>query len=319
MRQNQSQRNNASARNILVTYFMRHAQAALNSLGQLSRTPFNTCMTCVVIGIALALPTALFVLLKNVEILSQHIQQTTQITLYLKQNITQPEINSLLQKIKNNPAVNQTHFVSPDQGLVELQQQAGIENVLTSLNSNPLPWAIVVLPTTNTHSPAALTHLSQIFKTYPEVESVQLDMRWAERLFAMIALAHRFVYALTIFLGIGVLLIVNNCIRSATQHNKKEIDVIKLVGGTHAFIRRPFLYAGIIYGLLGSIIAWELVDLMVLWLQAPSHHLANLYQSQFQILGITIHNTIALLFSSIALGLAGSWLAVTRHLRATSW
>jgi cell division transport system permease protein len=304
------------SQHFLSNYVTRHIQAALNSVGQLSRSPFNTIMTCVIIGIALALPLALFIMLKNVEVLSHNFQQSNQLTLYLKPEVVENQANDLLKIIKKNPDINQATLVSPDQGLKELQEQAGITNVLTDLNSNPLPWAIVILPATSLKTPAALTQLANTLKQNPEVDAVQLDVLWAQRLFALISLAHRFVYALAIFLSLGVLLIVNNCVRSATEHNKKEIDVIKLIGGTHAFIRRPFLYAGMIYGLLGGIIAWQLVDLLLMWLQTPSTQLAELYHSQFKLADINVRDTLSLLAGSLLLGLIGAWVAVTRHLGA---
>jgi cell division transport system permease protein len=311
MRQGQRKK----SQHFLSNYVIRHTQAALNSVGQLSRTPFNTVMTCVVIGIALALPLALFVLLKNVEVLSHNFQQSNQLTVYLKPEVNESQATDLLKIVKKNPSINQATLISPEQGLKELQELAGLSNALSDLSGNPLPWAIVVLPANNLQTPAALTSLGNNLKQNPEVEAVQLDVLWAQRLFAFVTLAHRFVYALSLFLCLGVLLIVNHCIRSATQNNKKEIDVIKLIGGTNSFIRRPFLYTGMIYGLLGGIIAWQSVDLLMLWLKTPSSQLATLYHSQFQLTEINLHETLLLLGASIFLGFMGALIAVTRHLR----
>jgi cell division transport system permease protein len=297
-------------------YLVRHFQAAVSSIGQLSRAPFAALMTCAVIGIALALPTALFVLLKNVEVLSQQFKQNTQITLYLKLNTSDAQVNSLVERLKNNSDILNVSSVSPAAGLHEIEQQTGQENLLTALQTNPIPWSILVTPALVLHTPQALNDLAQALKMIPEVDSAQLDQLWVQRLFTLMTLAHRVLYALALFLGIGVLLIINNCIRSATLNNRKEIDVIKLIGGTHAFIRRPFLYVGVIYGLLGGIIAWQLVDLLLLWLRGPVTSLAVLYHSQFHLLEISFFNTFSLLFSSLALGLLGSWLAVTRFLKS---
>jgi cell division transport system permease protein len=299
----------------LKNYLLRHAQAALSSIGQISRSPLAAFMTCVVIGIALALPMALFILLKNVENLGENFQQTTQMTVYLKPNITEDQAQALVTTLKQNRELTGVTAISPAQGLNELQQQAGIDNVLANLQNNPIPWAIVIVPAKRYASPEALNDLTQNIKRNPEVDTVQLDMLWVERLFNLVSLAKRAAFALGLFLGIGVLLIVNNCIRSATQANKKEIDVIKLIGGTNAFIRRPFLYAGAVYGLLGSIIAWQLVDLLLLWLKTPVSHLAVLYNSSFHLLGIGLLDTFILIISSIVLSWLGSWLAVTRFLR----
>lgn len=313
MRQRQHNKSSLPTEN----YFSRHLQAATNSIGQLSRSPFTALMTCLVIGIALALPMALFVLLKSMDALNQNFQQSTQITLYLKADVNESQVSNLVNTLKNNPDIRTVNAISPTQGLEELQQQAGVDNVLADLQSNPIPWAIVIVPTKSFQSSDALTNLSNTLKQNPEVDSVQMDALWVERLFTLMTLAHRGIYALTLFLGIGVLLIVNNCIRSATQNNKKEIDVIKLIGGTNSFIRRPFLYAGMIYGLLGGIIAWQLVDLLLLWLRQPVGHLAALYHSQFALSEIGLLDTFLLLICSIILGLAGSWLAVTRFLRTS--
>ncbi|MDR3478244.1 MAG: permease-like cell division protein FtsX [Gammaproteobacteria bacterium] len=316
----QSQPKNLTKRKrsgFLKNYFIRHIQAAFNSIGQLSRTPINTLLTSAIIGIALALPTALFILLKNVEVLSHNFQQTTQLTLYLKPDITENQARELSQALQKNPNIREVRLISPAEGLNELQQQAGVKNVLEDLQNNPLPWAITILPTSNNHAPEGLSQLQQELRDLPETDTVQFDTDWVQRLFALMTLAHRAIYALSLFLGLGVLLIVNNCIRAATEHNQNEINVIKLIGGTYAFIRRPFLYTGATYGLLGGILAWQLVDLLLLWIKNPTHHVATLYHSQFHLLGISFFDTFVLLISSIMLGLVGAWFAVGRHLRAT--
>jgi cell division transport system permease protein len=301
-------------KNKLNQYLLSHLQASVSSLGQLSRSPFNTLMTCLIIGIALALPMTLFVLLKNVDVLGGKMRQNIEVTLFLKADANEEQAQQVLQLVNKNTAITEAHIVSPNQGLHELQQTANVDNVIIELKDNPLPWSIVALPSINVHTAEALAELNHTLKQLPDVEEVQMDAQWIQRLFTMLTLAHRAVYAISIFLGLAVLLIINNCIRTATQNNKKEIEIIKLIGGTHNFIRRPFLYAGMIYGLLGGIIAWQMVDLFILWIKEPAHQLATLYQSQFNLLGISLTDTFTLLGSSIALGLIGAWLAVTRHL-----
>lgn len=301
----------------IKNYLARHFQAALSSLGQLSRAPFNTLMTCLVIGIAFALPMALFVLLQNIYSVSQNFQQGTQLTLYLKPGTTADQAEDLVQTLRKNANLSTVHTISPSQGIKELQQQTGVQNMLANLPENPLPWVIVAQPQLKSRSTPTLNNLSHHLMELPEIDSVQLDTVWVERLYALLNLAQRAVYALAVFLGIGVLLIVNNCIRTATQNNKKEIEIIKLIGGTAAFIRRPFLYAGILYGLFGGVIAWQLVNFLVLWIRTPVQQLASLYHSQFQMLGVGFVSASALLAISGTLGLAGAWIAVTRHLYRT--
>lgn len=302
-------------RHRLREYFLRHTQASVNSLGQFSRSPLASFMTCFVIGITLALPTALFILLKNVENISQHFQQTMQLTLYLKKNISDAQVLTFTKTLQNQLPNEDISAISPAQGLKELQQQQGFEGVISSLPDNPLPWAIVILPNTAHYDTHVLETLAQELKHRPEVDSVQLDLTWVKRLEMLIVIAHRLIYALAIFLSGAVLLIINNAIRSATQQHQKEIHLIKLFGGTSSFIRRPFLYAGILYGVLGGIIAWQLVDIFLWILKGPVHRLSDLYESSFQLMGIGLNDTLLLLGVAIGLGWMGAWLAVTRHLK----
>lgn len=299
-------------RRSLTNYFLRHCQAAVNSLGQFSRVPLASFMTCLIIGITLALPTALFVALKNFSNVGAHLQQTMQVLAYLKPNVTESDVATLVKTLQAKHDVETINTISPDQGLKELQQQAGFQGGLVSLTNNPLPWTLVILP----RSANQLDELAQTVQRLPQVDSVQLDKLWVQRLSSIMTLATRFTYALTLFLGIAVFLIINNAIRAATQQNQKEIKLIKLIGGTHAFIRRPFLYAGMIYGLLGGIIAWQLVDILLVLLRTPIYRLADLYHSQFQLAGIGIYNTLILLICSMLLGFIGSWQAVNRHLKS---
>jgi cell division transport system permease protein len=296
---------------VITNYVARHFQAALYSLGQISRAPLASFMTCLIIGIALALPTALFVGLKNFKNISESLQQTIQITLYLKSSIKENQVTKLMAKLKNNPQIASIKAISPNQGLQELQEQAGFQNTLVELPNNPLPWALVILP----QSASQLENLADTLQHLPSVDSVQFDKLWIKRLSSLMSLLQRGTYALAIFLGIAVFLVINNTIRSATQQNHKEISIIKLIGGTHAFIRRPFLYAGMIYGLLGGIIAWQLVDILSLLLKKPLYNLTDLYNHSYQLLGIDLYNTLILLGFSMIIGLLGSWLAVTRHLK----
>jgi len=298
-----------------MNYLTRHMQSGLYSLGKLSRTPFASLMTCFIIGIALALPAALFVALKNAELISGSLKQTLEMTLYLKQTATPLQVRALLSTLKKQAEIKNARAISPADGLKELQKQAGFDASLENLQNNPLPWAIIVQPSNEINSPKQFEQFSQHLQQLPLVDNVQWDILWVKRLASFITLVHRILYALAAFLSIAVLLIVNNTIRSATEQHHKEIEIIKLIGGTNAFIRRPFLYTGMTYGLLGGMIAWLLVVILVIALKNPSQHLAELYGSQFTLVGMRFDHLLILLAGSLSLGLAGSWLAVTKHLR----
>ena len=140
-------------------------------------------------------------------------------------------------------------------------------------------------------------------------------MQWVRRLYAIMNIVERGVQILGFLLALAVLLVVGNTIRLAIQNRRKEIVVMKLIGGTDAFIRRPFLYTGFWYGLFGGIIAWLLVSFTMLSISNPIEKLTTLYQNQFELNNISFQTTLMLLIISILLGLAGSWFAVGRHLR----
>lgn len=294
------------------SYSLKHYQAALFSLRQLSHAPLNTIMTCMVIGITLALPAILFVALKNIESMNGNLREASQITAYLKLGTRESEAKKLLHHLRSQEIIASVNTISPSQGLKELQKLSGFQGALIDLPENPLPWTFIIMPT----SMDQLDELATYLKSIPAIESLQLDKLWVQRLESLMLLGNRTVFALAGFLGIAVLLIINNAIRSATQQSQKEIEIIELIGGTSAFIRRPFLYAGMLYGLLGGIIAWQLVDVLLSLLRGPMVNLIALYNVQYELIGIGFANTLILLGSSMLLGLMGSWFAVTQHLKA---
>jgi len=143
---------------------------------------------------------------------------------------------------------------------------------------------------------------------------VQLDLIWVKRLFQFMELGQRLVWALAALLGLAVLLIIGNTIRLAIENRRDEIRVVKLVGGTDAFVRRPFLYTGIWFGLGGGIIAWILLNIGLFWLSGPVEQLINLYGSEFSLKGLSFSDSLLLILDGVILGWLGAWLAVARHL-----
>lgn len=300
---------------LLQSYFIRHLQVFFYSLGQLSRTPISTLMTCMVIGIALALPTGLNLLLKNAQHLSGGWESTAQISLFLKNNITPGQAKKLKSDIQKWPDVISVHYISREQALKEFQSLSGFGDALTALNSNPLPSVLIIKPNLeNTNEQATLSLLSQL-QNLKQTDKAQLDMQWIKRLYAIMDIVQRGVQILGLMLALAVLLVVGNTIRLAIQNRRQEIVVIKLIGGTDAFIRRPFLYTGFWYGLFGGIFAWLLVTFALISLSTPFEKLTGLYQNHFKLTNMSFSTTFLLLLISILLGLFGSWFAVGRHLR----
>jgi len=149
-----------------------------------------------------------------------------------------------------------------------------------------------------------------------DVQTVQLDTEWVKRLRAMLDILRRVVFITGGLLGAGVVLIVGNTIRLDILNRRAEIEVMKLVGASDGFARRPFLYSGVWYGLGGGFMALILVAVAVAVLARPVENLAKLYGSQFHLDGLGFTTGARLLVLAAGLAWLGSWLAATRHIRS---
>lgn len=300
----------------MKNYLLRHVQVFFFSLGQLAKTPVASLMTLAVIGITLALPAGLYVLFDNLQRASRGWDSTAQISLFLKRDTSERSATSLQEKVRALPGVSTVHYISQDQALAEFKRLSGFGEALDVLDNNPLPPVLVVAPAPSLNTPEAIQDLVKTLARQPGVELAQLDLEWIKRLHAMLALAQRGVLILAALLSLAVLLIIGNTIRLAILNRRTEIEVIKLIGGTDTFIRRPFLYSGLLQGLLGALVAWWLVGGGLLLLSGPAEELAGLYGSRFELGGLGLENGLWLLLGGTVLGWLGSRLAVSRHLQA---
>jgi len=296
------------------TWVLRHVQVALASLGRLCRTPLPTFMTAAVIGIALALPTGMHVALGNIQQLAGGWDGAATLSLFLKQDVPEKQVIKLTNALGKHPKLAEVQLINPDIALEEFQRLSGFKGALKALDRNPLPTVLIVEPLPQHSTPEAAEQLMAEFNKLSEVDFTQLDLQWVRRFHAITEIARRGVMVIGILLGLAVLLIVGNTIRLEIQNRKSEIEITKLIGGTDAFIRRPFLYNGLWYGLSGGILAWLLVTLSLWVLDGPVERLAGLYRSEFDLSAIDFQTLGALLLGSALLGLFGSWIAVGRHL-----
>ena len=298
------------------TWLARHAQVALDSLGRLTRQPLATLMTASVIGIALALPASLYLLLDNMDRLSGAWDGQASLSVFLKDPVSVADADELAKRIRNWPEITEVTLVTPEQALEEFRQGSGFADVLDTLDENPLPAVLLVLPAPEHTNPQSAATLQGRLQALPETEQAQLDLQWVQRLTAILALAQRGVLLISGLLALAVLLVVGNTIRLEIQNRHAEIVVTKLIGATDGFIRRQFLYSGMWYGVIGALLAWLLVEAGFWLLASPVRQLADLYQSSFELQTLPFQLLLVLLTGSVLLGLFGSWLAVGRHLGA---
>ncbi|MDJ0808141.1 MAG: permease-like cell division protein FtsX [Gammaproteobacteria bacterium] len=297
-------------------WLQRHAQVALSSLGRLARLPFSTLMTSSVIGIALALPMGLHLLLSNLQQVTGGWETGATISLFLKQAVSDQQAGELADSLRQHQRIESVELISKASALKEFRRLSGFGEALQALDSNPLPALLVIQPKIAFSTPESAEALVKELERLAEADIVQLDLQWVRRLQAITRIAQRGVLVLASLLGLAVLLIIGNTIRLEIQHRHAEIEITKLIGATNAFIRRPFLYTGFWYGLFGGIIAWLMVASSIGLLSGPIANLASLYQSGFGLNSLEPGTALILLSGSAGLGLCGSWLAVSRHLSA---
>lgn len=291
-----------------------HQRVAKDSLQRLKEKPLNTAITLAVIGIALALPVGFYVTLANVQTLGKNWESTTQISLYLDRRATAQAIERVRTDLALWPEIETINVISQEQGLAEFRAMSGFSDVLKHLDHNPLPVVVEILPSAEYSDSAKAYELLQKLQAQPLVDMAQLDMEWLQRLALMLQIGQRMALGLVMLLSLGVLLIIGNTIRLEIENRRDEIIVVKLVGGTDAFVRRPFLYSGLWYGLGGGILASIIVAAGLLLISKPVSNLAGLYHSDYRLLGLSFSDTLSLWGMAALLGYFGAWLSVGQHL-----
>jgi len=310
---NNIRRHKPATSNKMAAYFLHHMQSLVFSLGKIYAAPATTIMTVAVIGITLSLPGGFYLFLKNIEAMSGDFRSSTQITLYLDIKLTEKKARALEVVVANTADVGDTQFISRQESLESFRQTSGFGKSIDTLASNPLPHTIVVEPVISSDT-FAVKNLLNSLQALPGVAIAKLDTEWLERLYTILEIAKRSVAIITLLFAFAVLLIIGNTIRLDIQNRYQEIIVTKLIGATNAFIRRPFLYGGLWYGLLGGLISWLIVEIGYIAISGPINKLNLLYQADLVLITFNFQDFIILISSSTLLGLTGSWIAVARHL-----
>ncbi len=297
-----------------VTWVQQHVHALLYSVGQMLRAPGSTLVTTAVIGVSISLPVALYVFVENVQKLGASWDKSTQISLFLKPEVSDESAAALGRRLRDWPEVLATQVITRRQALEEYQQLSNFSGLAEFLDGNPLPAVIMIQPEHSLISAEDLKRLTGRFKAMPEVAIAQLDVQWVKRFIAIINMINRLVLILACILAIAVILIVGNTVRVAIDKHGAEIEIQRLFGATNRFIRRPFLYSGILYGLLGAGLAWLLIFFALRLLEPPVAELSALYATEFTIAQMSLRDTAVLLLDSAVLGFIGAWVTVSGYL-----
>ncbi|MCK9396406.1 MAG: permease-like cell division protein FtsX [Methylobacter sp.] len=292
-----------------------HAHALFSSLGRLVASRFSSAMTIVVLAIAISLASGFYILVANLQQLAGNLEASNQISLFLKDEISEARANKFAGSIRQNPDIQEVKLITKEQALAEFQAYSGFGEAVKALEKNPLPLVIQVLPKNSLGNEQALEALLDDFGRAAEVDFAQMDMQWVKRLQSIMEVARCGVTILSLLLGAGVLFITANTIRLELHTRRDEVVIAKLVGATNSFIHRPFLYSGFWIGFFSGVAAWFIVTTIMLILKQPVERLSGLYDDGFHMLFLGFTETLALLLISSVLGVVGSWIVLHFQLR----
>ncbi len=295
-------------------YINHHKKVAKSTLASLIKTPVASLFTCMVLGIALVLPALLTSLLSNIESLGKDWDGSAQITLLLKKGVPLVDGQSLAASIDQRQSVASSQFIDNENALASFKERFEFADALEYLDTNPLPHVIIIRPAEALNSIEHIEQLKTSLINIAEVDDAILDVVWVKRLQSIVNMMQRAVSVIGIMLALVVVLVLGNTIRLAIENKKEEIIVIKLVGGTDGFVRRPFLYMGVMFGFGASLVAWVLLLITTAILNGPVQALASSYQSTFSLSSLSFESTLVLFLIGTGLGWFSSWLAVRKHL-----
>lgn len=271
-------------------------------------------MIILVIGVTLALPAAINVIVKNVQSVSSSWNNALDFSVYLKQSVSVAEAENLSQLIRQRADIESVELITAEQALAEFKQQSGFGAALDQLGENPLPHALVVRPGPG-NTGASLTLLQEEIGNLPETELVQVDTEWVQRFHAILDIVRQAIAIGSALLGMAIVVIIGNTIRLDIENRREEIEVTKLIGADNAFVRRPFLWTGFWYGLLGGSFALLLVQYGLYLLKEPVARLAGLYQGNISVATLGAAESTAILGIAVFLGLLASWITAALHMR----
>ena len=289
-----------------------HIQQAKMVLGRMRQNFLGTVLMCCVMGVTLSLPAILFTIIDNLGHVAGSVESKPQLSLFLKLDASSNAKANIAEQLKKHPDIAKYEFVSKESAWEQLQQNADTADISASLSKNPLPDAYFVTP--KDIKPESVQRLQQEIQQWSGVELAQVDANWIKRLDTLLKLGKKAIFVLVALLGFALVAIIGNTIRLQIMTQLEEIEVSKLIGATNQFIRRPFLYAGTLYGLGGGLAAWFIVLAVVELFNTSVTEIADLYASQFRITMPNATITLVMLLSAIGLGWLGSFVAVNRSL-----
>ncbi|MEW6679009.1 MAG: permease-like cell division protein FtsX [Pseudomonadota bacterium] len=296
----------------MKAWLVHHLHSLRTAVEQFRASPLATLFTVLVIGVAVALPAGLYVLLDNLDRAAGGVKPRAELTLFMKTSVSEPQGRQLANRLAQNKDIANIQFISRTEGIGKLEA-AGLADVTAGLPDNPLPHTLVITP--KEASAPALEAIAARLTSLDETERVLVDTAWIKRLAALMALGQDMVFILAAMLGLALAAITANTIRLQIYARKDEIEVARLIGATDRFIRRPFLYFGGIQGLVGGLAGWGVILVGLQLIEASVSQAAQAYGVRFVLSGLSPVELLALLGASTLLGWLGAFFAVSQTLR----
>lgn len=295
----------------------RHSYSFFSSLGVLLQHRLGTLMTVLVLGIAMFLPLGLYMTLNNLDGMNLRQDEWSAVTVFFKSGTTRTEVERVEDELQKNVDPKAVTIISPEEGMAEFRVASGFGESLDMLDENPLPWVMQVSPQPGPTEEVEkrVETLTVFLQSVDSVEVTQFDYKWLQRLGRMMELGKAAVSALILLFGLAVVVVVANTIRLDVASHAEEIEILALVGAGNAFVRQPFLYTGLWYGLIGSALALVLLSLTILYLGRPLGLLLETYGTSFDLRGLGVSDTLWVLLGGALLGWFGAWISVQRYLR----
>ena len=298
----------------MTAWLSRHASTSIASLGRLFRQPFASLMIVLVIAVTLAIPAALNLVVKNAQSVSAGWDNALDFSVYLRRDVAEADATKLADLVQQRADIASVRLITASEALAEFKAQSGFGAALDHLTENPLPHTLVVRPSA-ANTGESIILLQEELGNLPEADAVQVDTEWVQRFHAILDIVRRAIVIGASLLGVAIIVIIGNTIRLDIQNRREEIEVTKLIGASNAFVRRPFLWSGLWYGLFGGLLAVGLVHYGLFLLEQPVARLAGLYHSGIVVISLSARETLVVIGIGVTLGLIGSWFAAARHMR----
>jgi cell division transport system permease protein len=299
---------------VVINYFHQHALAARQGMQQLRKQYLLNTIVVFVIGLAMSLPTLLFLGFQYVQHYSTHWHDSAQAAIYLQKNIPADSRDQLIESLKNNTHIKEVSYISPEQGLNDFKTHSNIGSAIDLLEENPLPGVILITPYLN-EQPLAFQQLTKNLNNNTIVDNVDLDTDWLKRLLSLMHLGKHTIALIAMLLGTSMLFIIGNMVYLVLQRYSHDIDIFLTLGASKRFIRRPYLYMGLYYGLLSAGTNWLIIALCYQWLSPALTQFAQSYGTTFAMSPPDAMIITTSVMMSLGLGFLGARLAAGQFLR----